>query len=305
MLDCLTIISTTSWETDLDVTWTHMLKQIPPRILGIWEPETIRAGEGRLEIIFDFCSGCNTVHSEWTCKAEEIASGIQWCIRILCWVPRLVPCNHQIWDVPCIRQQQRMSPWKLARSLTLHVCMGSSVDVGRHMRFILKEMWRPEHIEAHASGVDTSWSMRFNKLMAFTSLWEWIRCVYIPCNQELLNIEDLGQMFRFDLNEAQVAQVPDAWVHHSGPVRRCSELSRGECALLIICRCRGCLQWPTQFIPSWHAMIQPVEKLALVSGATWAPCIFGICGVLIDIFLVAQFEGFSAWERIARAARKM
>ena len=38
-----------------------------------------------------------------------------------------------------------------------------------------------------------------------------------------------------------------------------------------------------------------VEKLALVSGATRAaPCIFGICGVLIDIFLVAQFEGFSA-----------
>ena len=44
---------------------------IPPRRLGIWERETILAGEGRLEIIFVVA-----VHSEWTCKAEKIASGV-------------------------------------------------------------------------------------------------------------------------------------------------------------------------------------------------------------------------------------
>ena len=47
------------------------------------------------------------------------------------------------------------------------------------------------------------------------------------------------------------------------------------------------------------------EKLALVSRATRATCIFGISGLLLDVFVFAQFEGFSARERIARAARKM
>ena len=77
------------------------------------------------------------------------------------------------------------------------------------------------------------------------------------------------------------------WVHHSG-----------ECAPLTICRCRGCL-WPALHDTA------VAEKLALVSPATRATCIFGISGVLIAMFVFAQFEGFSAWERIARAARKM
>ena len=84
-----------------------------------------------------------------------------------------------------------------------------------------------------------------------------------------------------------------------GHVRRCSEFSRGECAPLTICRCRGCL-WPAR-----HHDTTVAGKLALVSRATRATCIFGISGALIDMFVFAQFEGFSAWERIARAARKM
>ena len=66
-------------------------------------------------------------------------------------------------------------------------------------------------------------------------------------------------------------------------VRRCPELSRGECAPLTICGCRGCL-WPARHDTT------VAEKFALVSRATRATCIFGISGVLIDMFLFAQFD---------------